>query len=90
MTLTLHLQTFKGNCSSFDCMHSVSLDLWIKGEKWALDKDFSSNSAKTFIFDHETWFKVTAHPILINCVYVKYDNRLCGKYVCSKKMCDLI
>ena len=32
-------------------------------KRYAPDKDFSINSAMTFTFDLENWFKVTKHPI---------------------------
>lgn len=46
-----------------------------KGEEGmhAPDKDFSNNFAMTFCFDLETWFNVTAHPLLKGTLWVKYE-----------------
>lgn len=38
-----------------------------------MDNDFYYNSATTFTFDLEKWFKVTIHPSLKSSVYEKYE-----------------
>lgn len=60
----------------FGCRHYVS-KVWArlnKGERrYALDKDFVYNSAMTLTVDLKTWFKVTAHPLPIGTLCMKYE-----------------
>lgn len=44
-----------------------------EGEKrYALDKNFSYNSAMTLTLDLETWLKVTVYPLPKGTMWVKY------------------
>lgn len=65
--MTLIYKFIRGHFTPFDDRHSVS-KIWARlnqGEKrYATDKDFTYNSDMTLSLDLETWFKVTAHPLL--------------------------
>lgn len=80
----------QGHCTPFDRRHSVNeviTRLNQREKRHAPDMDFSFNSAITFTFDLETWYKVTANSLLKSSDYVKYKpNRVkWGIYIFSKK-----
>lgn len=45
-----------------------------QGERiYDLDKDFSHNSAMSLSLDLETWYKVTAYPLLKDSLWMKFE-----------------
>lgn len=54
-------------------MSEVIARLDQREKRYASDMNFSYNSAMTFTFDLETWFKVTAHPLLKSSAYGNYE-----------------
>lgn len=72
-----HRNMIQGHCTSFTKRHSVS-EVWARLDqmvrRYALDKEFSYNSAMTLTLDLETRFKITVHPLHKGTLWVKYES----------------